>query len=245
MTKVRASPFIPFCHENLSPLCSIQGNFTANNSKRMLFSPMYEVLADDKMPSAIEEGIKMGSSELFMEGNVLSPGKPTTPFFQQYKSPICRLNFDKEVHRIQTSNIPVEISKISDFNQFTSPSIGKGSEGKNCQMKSSPIQMFNSFTSDSAYLQTIEQRSGLAQSERKVLNRKMCCNCKKSHCLKLYCECFTNKLYCQGCNCTNCLNTPDNNEVREKAMQTTLERNPAAFNPRIARVEETVIPITS
>ena len=34
------------------------------------------------------------------------------------------------------------------------------------------------------------------------------CNCKKSRCLKLYCECFSADIYCNGCNCTSCLNNP-------------------------------------
>lgn len=33
------------------------------------------------------------------------------------------------------------------------------------------------------------------------------CNCKKSRCLKLYCECFAAELFCDGCNCTDCQNT--------------------------------------
>lgn len=40
LAKPRASPFIPFCRENLSPICSVEENFSANNSKRVLFSPM-------------------------------------------------------------------------------------------------------------------------------------------------------------------------------------------------------------
>ncbi len=39
--KARASPFIPFCRENLSPLCTVEGNFTTSISKRVLFSPLY------------------------------------------------------------------------------------------------------------------------------------------------------------------------------------------------------------
>jgi len=65
------------------------------------------------------------------------------------------------------------------------------------------------------------------------MRKKMCCNCKKSQCLKLYCECFANKTFCAGCNCVNCLNTEDNRVERDKAMQTTLERNPIAFDPKI------------
>jgi hypothetical protein len=194
-----------------------------------------------------EERMKMSPAGLFVE-NALFPEKNVAiiPFFQNNKSPICRLNFDKEIRHIQTSNVPVEINKVTDFKRFTSPSITQTNEenkdGEFYQLKSSPMQMFNSFSSDSAYLsQTIGQKNGsLVFSEGKILNRKMCCNCKKSHCLKLYCECFTSKTYCQGCNCTNCYNTPANNEVREKAMQTTLERNPVAFDPKITRVEEPV-----
>jgi len=33
------------------------------------------------------------------------------------------------------------------------------------------------------------------------------CNCKRSKCLKLYCECFAAELFCDGCNCVNCNNT--------------------------------------
>ena len=37
--------------------------------------------------------------------------------------------------------------------------------------------------------------------------RKLKCNCKKSKCLKLYCECFANQLFCsKECECQNCAN---------------------------------------
>jgi hypothetical protein len=40
------------------------------------------------------------------------------------------------------------------------------------------------------------------------LKRRMKCNCKKSKCLKLYCECFSNQLFCgKECECLNCANT--------------------------------------
>ena len=34
------------------------------------------------------------------------------------------------------------------------------------------------------------------------------CNCRKSRCLKLYCECFAADRYCNGCHCQSCMNTP-------------------------------------
>jgi len=35
------------------------------------------------------------------------------------------------------------------------------------------------------------------------------CSCKKSRCLKKYCECFASNRYCDGCFCTNCQNVPN------------------------------------
>ncbi|TKY44631.1 tesmin/TSO CXC 5 [Spatholobus suberectus] len=60
------------------------------------------------------------------------------------------------------------------------------------------------------------------------------CNCKHSKCLKLYCECFASGIYCDGCNCVNCFNNVENEAARREAVESTLERNPNAFRPKIA-----------
>jgi len=59
------------------------------------------------------------------------------------------------------------------------------------------------------------------------------CNCRKSHCLKLYCDCFKVKNFCNGCNCLDCANTLETEPVRRKAMESILDRNPNAFTPRV------------
>ncbi|VFQ77191.1 unnamed protein product [Cuscuta campestris] len=59
------------------------------------------------------------------------------------------------------------------------------------------------------------------------------CNCKHSRCLKLYCECFASGIYCDGCNCVNCFNNVENEAARREAVESTLERNPHAFRPKI------------
>ncbi|KAF8090333.1 hypothetical protein N665_0479s0036 [Sinapis alba] len=64
--------------------------------------------------------------------------------------------------------------------------------------------------------------------------KKKHCNCKHSRCLKLYCECFASGTYCDGCNCLNCFNNVDNEPARREAIESTLERNPNAFRPKIA-----------
>lgn len=46
-------------------------------------------------------------------------------------------------------------------------------------------------------------------------NLKPTCNCKKSKCLKLYCECFAKGLICGiDCNCSDCHNIESLEELR-------------------------------
>ena len=60
------------------------------------------------------------------------------------------------------------------------------------------------------------------------------CNCKRSSCLKLYCECFANGVYCQvSCKCLNCMNNADHEDARTAAINATLSRNPNAFRPKV------------
>ena len=63
--------------------------------------------------------------------------------------------------------------------------------------------------------------------------RRNPCNCKKSKCLKLYCECFAAELYCDGCNCINCNNTKDHESVRSKAIKDTKTKNQHAFDTNV------------
>ncbi|KAI4500354.1 hypothetical protein M0802_004771 [Mischocyttarus mexicanus] len=65
------------------------------------------------------------------------------------------------------------------------------------------------------------------------------CNCTKSQCLKLYCDCFANGEFCHLCNCNNCSNNLGNEVERQRAIKSCLERNPNAFRPKIGKGRET------
>lgn len=65
------------------------------------------------------------------------------------------------------------------------------------------------------------------------------CNCKKSKCLKLYCECFSNGEFCINCNCTGCSNVIGNEEEKEEAFKLIKDKNPIAIKLNTVKEEET------
>ncbi|XP_037040066.1 protein lin-54 homolog isoform X3 [Bradysia coprophila] len=76
-----------------------------------------------------------------------------------------------------------------------------------------------------------------SQSSDEGIRRKHC-NCNKSMCLKLYCDCFANGEFCFNCNCKECFNNLENEEERQRAIRICLERNPAAFKPKIGKARD-------
>lgn len=71
------------------------------------------------------------------------------------------------------------------------------------------------------------------------LKKKTSCNCKKSKCLKLYCDCFGADDFCgPDCNCADCHNTKNYATERKKVRDAILERNPSAFKSKIKKEAE-------
>ncbi|KAF8692179.1 hypothetical protein HU200_039781 [Digitaria exilis] len=65
------------------------------------------------------------------------------------------------------------------------------------------------------------------------------CSCKKSKCLKLYCECFAAGVYCsEPCTCQGCLNNESNMDTVLSTRQQIESRNPLAFAPKVIHTSE-------
>ena len=75
-----------------------------------------------------------------------------------------------------------------------------------------------------------------AEGTQRVLYSKFAfkqtpCNCKKSRCLKLYCECFAENKMCNvNCKCNNCMNNKEHNTLRLDAIKIAESRNPEVFS---------------
>lgn len=64
------------------------------------------------------------------------------------------------------------------------------------------------------------------------------CRCRKSHCLKLYCECFSSYRVCgPKCRCEGCENKEEESEIRKKAVGAAKFENSLAFKPKFKKLE--------
>ncbi|CAH8375589.1 unnamed protein product [Eruca vesicaria subsp. sativa] len=72
------------------------------------------------------------------------------------------------------------------------------------------------------------------------------CNCKKSKCLKLYCECFAAGVYCiEPCSCVDCFNKPIHEDTVLATRKQIESRNPLAFAPKVIRNSDFIMDTSS
>lgn len=101
------------------------------------------------------------------------------------------------------------------------------------QIKSEYVPIASNNPAVSANTQS-KNNSGSTDASGGARQRKPC-NCTKSQCLKLYCDCFANGEFCHNCNCHNCANNLEHEEDRSRAIKACLDRNPLAFHPKIGK----------
>ncbi|XP_061603216.1 protein lin-54 homolog [Phyllopteryx taeniolatus] len=107
------------------------------------------------------------------------------------------------------------------------------------QLQQAPIvTLANNSTFPTSTVQTQARLPLNGMSAEATSRPRKPCNCTKSQCLKLYCDCFANGEFCNNCNCNNCFNNLEHEAERSKAIKTCLDRNPEAFKPKIGKGKE-------
>jgi hypothetical protein len=75
-------------------------------------------------------------------------------------------------------------------------------------------------------------RKVISKKKKKERKKGPGCYCKKSKCVKLYCECYAKGQFCTPeCHCSGCINcdATEHKEAREESVKATLKRNTKAF----------------
>ncbi|XP_015930274.1 protein lin-54 homolog isoform X2 [Parasteatoda tepidariorum] len=117
----------------------------------------------------------------------------------------------------------------------TSSSSALGPQSTIISITSNPPNNFHSSNVASSMHGSPPHSSRRATPVETDIRPRKPCNCTKSQCLKLYCDCFANGEFCNSCNCTNCYNNLSHEEERQKAIKACLDRNPYAFHPKIGK----------
>lgn len=124
---------------------------------------------------------------------------------------------------------------ISGDNDFLSESISEGTDMISTSNVVSSTTAAQSLRASPTILSYNYQSPASFKGEKLVISGdRNVCNCKKSKCLKLYCECFASLKLCDSCNCLDCNNNAENDLIRLDAIKATKERNPTAFQSKIA-----------
>lgn len=102
----------------------------------------------------------------------------------------------------------------------------------------------NDSTNNNSNNSDVDGREGATSPSQIELSHRdevtnMGCTCKKTKCLKLYCQCFAVKIYCGGnCRCLVCFNTTKHEKQRKDAMRSILSRNPTAFDTKFSKSDK-------
>ena len=73
-------------------------------------------------------------------------------------------------------------------------------------------------------------------NKQPIKRKKTGCTCKKTNCLKMYCECFQKGIPCgPSCNCCDCKNGNGSHDREEKCRVLT-QKNKSVFNQKLVVV---------
>ncbi|CAN0857078.1 Protein tesmin/TSO1-like CXC 2 [Linum grandiflorum] len=199
----------------------------------------------------------MTYQQMQAEENNAYEDKQLVPFNSTSDSPRCivpgmGLHLNSLARSLSTNeNMSSGISLRTSLDPFNSPIIGQelleslnlATSDGNLDPSENNVNLAEDVSPASAYL--VNEEFGLGSPKKKRLKvegeAESCkrCNCKKSKCLKLYCECFAAGVYCiEPCSCQDCFNKPIHEDTVLSTRKQIESRNPLAFAPKVIRTSE-------
>lgn len=210
----------------------------------------------------LEDDSKSGSSSSPSDGKVTSEDRQLVPFKAGNNSSPCmvpgiglHLNAlavsGKDNRVVKQENLPSGKSLISMSSHITSlhtveselqplnKTFSLSSLERDIVPAVSEDQVMQDAYQASVFGVSEEFESGSPRKRRRRYENggdEFCkrCNCKKSKCLKLYCECFAAGVYCvEPCSCLDCFNKPIHEDTVLATRKQIESRNPLAFAPKV------------
>lgn len=131
----------------------------------------------------------------------------------------------KSPRRLKCHPITKQEKKIKKASKKTSPKFRSPKKVKAIQSKKAKPEIIN------------EKPKTFPKTKTFIGKGK--CTCKKTKCLKLYCECFAKTGFCgPKCKCKDCHNRESLQDLRQIIIQETIEKNPLAFASKYKKIEE-------
>lgn len=134
--------------------------------------------------------------------------------------------YSQQIQHDYLARQPQDVERIDDSH----PSRSKKSRRSAASTRAKP---------STAAIKAARAASLAVARPKKVTNEGIkTCNCKRSQCLKMYCECFAASGYCApGCSCESCKNTEDNVDLVNIARAGILMKDPTAFDEKVDKAD--------
>jgi len=122
-------------------------------------------------------------------------------------------------------------SLTSSNDEHITPPVGKSKSGGGSKVKNTRDLQTPGSNTKLTFVDRLDQNKLDEGIDFNGASKK--CNCKKSKCLKLYCDCFAAGVFCRECSCQTCSNTEGDLEVVRQTRYQIESRNPNAFANKI------------
>lgn len=230
--KIKAKPLTPFGNSHYPPLFT---KFTNGFNYRTAFSPTIQKSFTafnsfnniSTMNNQNSYNTLNRMSSIHSMTNITSPPIPhaLNVYNQSYQKAekivsqeVAQIGVKKE----QESSEKEIMKKLNSTDQ--------SSRDKYLNINTDKINMnINMNVSNNIYQYVMSDPLMDRKIQEEKVKKKFTCNCKKSECLKLYCDCFANGEKCIGCNCRNCSNQIGNEQIIENAYKDVTDKNPIAM----------------